>query len=99
MILFLRDEAANLDEERRLEKHFDYRAFVEGLAENTFLHYDSGKDRIVYQHSEVGQLSIDYLSQWRAALNHAWQHCGDGRNNETVSPKPKTYYADGASFS
>jgi hypothetical protein len=87
MTSFLTDQAANLDEERRLEKHFDYRAFGERLAENTFLNYDSGKDRIVYQHSEVGRLSIDYPSQWRAASNHGWQHCGDGQNNETVSPK------------
>ena len=99
MTFFLTDQATNLDEERRLEKHIDNRAFVEGPTENTFLNYDSGKDRIVYQHSEVGQLSIDYLSQWSAALNHAWQHCGDGRNNKTVSPKSKSCYADGASFS
>jgi hypothetical protein len=68
LTFFLTDQAVNIDEAKRVEKRLDYKAFKEGLAENTFLNYDGEKDRILYQHSKVGPFSIEYPSQWRTAF-------------------------------
>jgi hypothetical protein len=76
MSFFLTEEGLELEEAKLRERHFSYDAFESTLAQTSFLRYKDEEDQVMFQHSKLGTITIESASDWRTALNDAWQRDG-----------------------
>jgi hypothetical protein len=102
MSFFLTEEGLNVKEGKLSERHFSHDVFELALAQTSFLGYKDEEDQVMFQHSKLGMITIESASDWRTALNDAWQKDGildfsiRSRDATTLSQYPTPEYGIGS---